>query len=44
MSKMDKIKARGILDSRGNPSVEVDVPPECGASGRAGVPSGVKRS
>jgi enolase len=34
------IKAREILDSRGNPTVEVDVTLESGASGRAAVPSG----
>jgi enolase len=34
------IHAREILDSRGNPTVEVDVTLETGASGRAGVPSG----
>ena len=32
--------ARQILDSRGNPTVEVDVWLESGASGRAAVPSG----
>ena len=40
MSKIYEIKAREILDSRGNPTVEVDVVLECGAFGRAGVPSG----
>ena len=34
------IKARQILDSRGNPTVEADVYLEGGASGRASVPSG----
>ncbi|WP_022820301.1 phosphopyruvate hydratase [Fusobacterium russii] len=34
------IVAREILDSRGNPTVEVDVLLECGARGRAAVPSG----
>lgn len=34
------IKAREIMDSRGNPTVEVDVYLECGAFGRAAVPSG----
>jgi len=33
-------KAREILDSRGNPTVEVEVELECGAKGRACVPSG----
>src|ERR1700709_1478756 len=35
-----KITAREILDSRGNPTVEVDVRLEGGALGRAAVPSG----
>lgn len=34
------IQAREILDSRGNPTVEVDVSTACGAAGRAAVPSG----
>ncbi|MGA9116531.1 MAG: phosphopyruvate hydratase [Bacteroidota bacterium] len=34
------IRAREILDSRGNPTVEVDVELECGITGRAAVPSG----
>jgi enolase len=34
------IVAREILDSRGNPTIEVDVGLECGALGRAAVPSG----
>lgn len=40
MSKIEKIFAREILDSRGNPTVEVDVTLESGAFGRAAVPSG----
>ena len=40
MSKISKIHAREILDSRGNPTVEVDVELESGAIGRAAVPSG----
>lgn len=40
MSRIEKITAREILDSRGNPTVEVDVVLACGAHGRAGVPSG----
>ena len=40
MSKIKDIKAREILDSRGNPTVEVDVFLESGAKGRAAVPSG----
>ena len=35
-----RINAREILDSRGNPTVEVDVHLEGGAMGRAAVPSG----
>jgi enolase len=38
--KITKVHAREILDSRGNPTVEVDVTLEGGASGRAAVPSG----
>src|SRR6266852_1362020 len=34
------IKAREILDSRGNPTIEVDVELRAGAAGRAAVPSG----
>lgn len=37
---ISSIHARQILDSRGNPTVEVDVTLESGASGRAAVPSG----
>ena len=40
MSAIVDIRGREILDSRGNPTVEVDVLLETGASGRAGVPSG----
>jgi enolase len=40
MSKITEIKARQILDSRGNPTVEVDVFTEAGHMGRAAVPSG----
>jgi enolase len=40
MSAIIDINAREILDSRGNPTVEVDVLLEDGAQGRAGVPSG----
>lgn len=40
MSFIEKIEAREILDSRGNPTVEVDVVLESGAMGRAAVPSG----
>lgn len=39
-SKIKTIKGREILDSRGNPTVEVDVILENGAMGRAAVPSG----
>ena len=38
--RIEKIMAREILDSRGNPTVEVDVNLECGVMGRAAVPSG----
>ncbi len=40
MSTIIEITAREILDSRGNPTVEVDVYLESGAMGRAAVPSG----
>ena len=40
MAKIQSIKARWILDSRGNPTVETEVRLEDGALGRAGVPSG----
>ncbi|WP_395456879.1 phosphopyruvate hydratase [Azospirillum melinis] len=40
MSAITEIRAREILDSRGNPTVEVDVSLETGAFGRAAVPSG----
>lgn len=38
--KIQKITGREVLDSRGNPTVEVDVVLESGARGRAAVPSG----
>ena len=38
--KIEKIIAREILDSRGNPTVEVDVTLESGITGCASVPSG----
>jgi enolase len=40
MSQIADIQAREILDSRGNPTVEVDVTLSSGAAGRAAVPSG----
>jgi len=40
MTRITAIKAREILDSRGNPTVEVDVYLNCGVMGRAAVPSG----
>lgn len=40
MSLIEGIHARQILDSRGNPTIEVDVVTESGAFGRAAVPSG----
>ena len=39
-TNIDRIHAREILDSRGNPTVEVEITLEGGAFGRAGVPSG----
>src|SRR5580765_3654465 len=38
--KITRVHGREILDSRGNPTVEVDVAFESGALGRAAVPSG----
>ncbi|MGZ8565531.1 MAG: phosphopyruvate hydratase [Actinomycetota bacterium] len=40
MSLIDEVRARQVLDSRGNPTVEVDVLLDDGAFGRAAVPSG----
>ncbi|HJX47286.1 MAG TPA: phosphopyruvate hydratase [Gaiellaceae bacterium] len=40
MSQIARVHARQILDSRGNPTVEVDVLLDSGAFGRAAVPSG----
>jgi enolase len=40
MTEIIDVKAREILDSRGNPTVEVDIITACGAVGRAAVPSG----
>ena len=40
MSQIAKIQARQILDSRGNPTIEVDVITDAGVLGRAAVPSG----
>ncbi len=40
MSRIDNVVAREILDSRGNPTIEVDVTLDSGAVGRAAVPSG----
>ncbi|MBL8960253.1 MAG: phosphopyruvate hydratase [Gemmatimonadetes bacterium] len=40
MSSILDIQAREILDSRGNPTIEVDVTLQSGAAGRAAVPSG----
>ncbi len=40
MSRIMKVYGREVLDSRGNPTVEVEVTTECGAFGRAMVPSG----
>lgn len=41
--KITTIKGREILDSRGNPTIEVDVTLACGIIGRASVPSGASR-
>jgi enolase len=40
MSEIERIHARQILDSRGNPTVEVEIELRSGARGRAAVPSG----
>ena len=40
MSEIVGVRGREILDSRGNPTVEVEVELDSGAAGRAGVPSG----
>ena len=40
MTELIDVRAREIIDSRGNPTVEVDVVLACGATGRAAVPSG----
>ena len=40
MAAIADLSAREILDSRGNPTIEVDVVLESGAMGRAAVPSG----
>ncbi len=40
MSIINKVHARQILDSRGNPTIEVDIWTTCGAMGRFAVPSG----
>jgi len=40
MSKIKNVRAREILDSRGNPTLEVDISVEDGSRGRAAVPSG----
>src|SRR5258705_8181539 len=40
MSEIFDVRAREILDSRGNPTVEVEVELDSGAMGRAAVPSG----
>ena len=40
MSQIEQVHARQILDSRGNPTVEVELALRSGATGRAAVPSG----
>ncbi|GBD17116.1 Enolase [bacterium HR26] len=39
-TRISRVHAREILDSRGNPTVEVEITLECGVVGRAAVPSG----
>jgi len=41
MTKIQNIQARQVLDSRGNPTVEVDVTLDCGAAGCAAFESHV---
>jgi enolase len=40
VSRIERVHARQVLDSRGNPTVEVEVSLASGASGRAAIPSG----
>ena len=40
MSEIQLVHARQVIDSRGNPTVEVEVGLKSGAAGRAAVPSG----
>ncbi len=40
MSAIEEVLAREILDSRGNPTIEVEITTEAGGVGRAGIPSG----
>lgn len=40
MALISKVHARQILDSRGNPTIEVDIWTACGTMGRAAIPSG----
>jgi len=40
MGEIEQVRARQVIDSRGNPTVEVDVALRSGAAGRAAVPSG----
>lgn len=40
MNEIEKVQAREILDSRGNPTIEVDITLKDGSFGRASVPSG----
>jgi enolase len=40
MSRIQHVHGRTILDSRGNPTVEVEIRTDCGSTGRAAVPSG----
>ena len=43
MGKIREVKAREILDSRGNPTVEVEVILESGVKGKVSVPSGASK-
>jgi enolase len=42
VSAIERIRARQIFDSRGNPTIEVELALAGGARGRAAVPSGAK--
>ena len=42
MSQIETVHARQILDSRGNPTIEVELVLRSGAAGRAAIPSGAR--